>query len=85
MSKKRFWITAYPIYAVRVTVDATNAEDAIDAACAAVAWITPEKTGIPGAEWIQFTEGWDSFNVADGQRVEWYGPDGKTPLPNAAP
>ena len=77
---RTFTITAYPIYAVRVTVEASTPQEAIDKACDAVDWNAPRRTSLPGAEWVEFCDTWGYFNVAGHGAVEWFGPDGITPM-----
>ena len=77
-----FTITAYPVYAVRVLVEAATPQEAIDKACEAIDWNAPKRSGLPGAEWVEFSDGWECFNVSGDGAVEWRGPDGRTPLPD---
>jgi len=82
----RICVTAYPVYAVRVVVEAAAPQEAMDNACEAVDWLAPERAGLPGAAWVQLTETWESFSTSDGEGVEWFGPDGLSALgePQAA-
>ena len=79
---RSFSVTAYAVYAVRIEVEAATPQEAIDKACEAVDWHAPERTGLPGAKWAQFSDGWQCFSASGGEGVQWFGPDGASPLPN---